>query len=241
MSKQAKNAGRETASPSREERLQTIGRELIELEESTRKEISRRLHDEAGQSLACIRLQTEMLQFAGTSVEQIQEALKEIQELTERSIREVRALIAELSPRVLEQSGLAAAVQQFTTRLHADTASVISLNLGDLSSLGRPVQVVLYRTIQDAASALTKHFLAQKLNISLEVSDGVVRLDMDGSSENQPRVQEKSAENPLLKAARNRVEVLGGSWSFLGPAAVPNKAAKGSRSSGQLAVELPVS
>jgi len=61
------------------------------------------LRDEAGQSLLCIRLKLEML--GKTAPEPLRRSLAETRELTERTIAEIRRIIAALSPAVLETTG----------------------------------------------------------------------------------------------------------------------------------------
>ena len=95
----------------REEQVRKLAEHMVEVEESERRRISRELHDEAGQSLLCIRLQLEMLeQELPPEAEALRRRLAETRDLTEHTIVEVRRLIAALSPSVLEQTGLAAAL-----------------------------------------------------------------------------------------------------------------------------------
>src|SRR5262249_58135467 len=82
-----------------------------------RRRISRELHDETGQSLLCIRLQMELIEQAMPAEHSEWIAkLREARDLTERSILEMRRLIAALSPAVLEQLGLGAALRQLVNR-----------------------------------------------------------------------------------------------------------------------------
>ena len=106
----------------REEQVRRLAERMLQVEEMERRRISRELHDEAGQSMLCIRLQLEMLEeslskggeAAKTEVlrtEQFKKKLSETRDLTERTILEIRRLIAALSPAVLEQLGLGAALR----------------------------------------------------------------------------------------------------------------------------------
>src|SRR5258708_3019488 len=102
----------------REEQVRRLAEHMLHVEEIERRRISRELHDEAGQSLLCIRLQMELLEnsLPPERVEWIAK-LRETRDLTERTILEMRRLIAALSPAVLEQLGLGAALRQLVHRL----------------------------------------------------------------------------------------------------------------------------
>ena len=90
----------------REEQVRRLAEHMLHVEEMERRRISRELHDEAGQSLLCIRLQMELLeQDLPESAGEWKTKLREARDLTERTILEMRRLIAALSPAVLEQLG----------------------------------------------------------------------------------------------------------------------------------------
>ncbi len=104
---------------SREEQIRRLAEHMIHIEEVERRRISRELHDEAGQSLLYIRLQLEMLEKAMNGAgRQFRDQVENVREVTEHTILEMRRLIAALSPAVLEQLGLAAALRQLITRFH---------------------------------------------------------------------------------------------------------------------------
>ncbi len=102
----------------REGQIRELAGRMLEVEERERRRISSELHDETGQSLLCIRLQLEMLEAATPeNCAHLKSGLGEARALTESTIVEIRRLISALSPAVLQQLGLAAALRQLATRL----------------------------------------------------------------------------------------------------------------------------
>src|SRR5713226_4848536 len=84
-----------------EEQIRQLAEHMLHVEEMERRRISRELHDEACQSLLCIRLQMELLENSIPPTPDHSEwiaKLKEARDLTERTILEMRRLIAALSP-----------------------------------------------------------------------------------------------------------------------------------------------
>src|SRR6266567_4552821 len=82
----------------REEQVRMLGEHMWQVEEEERRRISRELHDEAGQSMLCIRLQLEMLEKSlPPALSVVRGKLLETIDVTEKTIVEIRRIIAALS------------------------------------------------------------------------------------------------------------------------------------------------
>src|SRR5205085_8710018 len=135
----------------REEQIRKLAEHMLHVEEMERRRISRELHDEAGQSLLCIRLQMELLELSlpPDRVEWIAK-LRDTRDLTERTILEMRRLIAALSPAVLEQLGLGAALRQLINRFRRLHPIRVKLQLGKLGRLPQSTEIIVYRLVQES-------------------------------------------------------------------------------------------
>src|ERR1700730_1059851 len=161
----------------REEQVRRLAEHMLHVEEIERRRISRELHDEAGQSLLCIRLQMEMLEQAlpPEQTEWIRK-LREARDLTERTILEMRRLIAALSPAVLEQLGLGAALRQLVNRFRRLHPIRVTLHLARLARLPQATEIIVYRLVQECFNNIAKHSQATTVNISVASADGILKL-----------------------------------------------------------------
>jgi hypothetical protein len=96
----------------RERQVRQLSEHMMQIEEEERRRISRELHDEAGQSLLCIRLKLEMLGRSAPST--LQAPLEETRKLTEHTITEIRRIIGDLLAAVIN---LAAFLKHFLAGL----------------------------------------------------------------------------------------------------------------------------
>src|SRR5207244_13289380 len=117
--------------------------------EAERRRISRELHDEAGQSLLLARLELEMLERRAEPVWEGRAKLAETRAVVERTIVEIRRILAALSPAVLEQLGLAAAVRQLTNHFRALCPARVTLRIALGRRLDRGIETVAYRLVQE--------------------------------------------------------------------------------------------
>jgi len=192
--------------------VRELAAHMFQVEEEERRRISRELHDEAGQSLLCIRLQMELLE--NSIPPEYSEwicKLKEARDLTERTILEMRRLIAALSPAVLEQLGLGAALRQLVNRFRRLHPIRVRLLLGRLGRLPQHTEIIVYRLVQECCNNIAKHSGANSVNISVSSADGWVRLAVEDNGVGF-EVEEALARKDSfgLSGMRERVALLGG-------------------------------
>ncbi|HYK61906.1 MAG TPA: ATP-binding protein [Bryobacteraceae bacterium] len=102
--------------------------------------------------------------------------LREARDLTERTILEMRRLIAALSPAVLEQLGLGAALRQLLNRFRRLHPCRMKLQMYKLEALPQQSQIIVYRLVQECCNNIGKHSGANQVNICVHFADGVLRL-----------------------------------------------------------------
>jgi len=194
----------------RERQVRKLSEHMMQIEEEERRRISRELHDEAGQSLLCIRLKLEML--GKSAPDEMSVPLEETRRLTERTISEIRRIISALSPAVLEQLGLAAALRQLATRFRDVYPGQVRLQLPRrLGALPREIEIATFRLVQECFHNIAKHSHASTVNLSLHSSDGLLRLCVEdnGAGFDVKTASEKPSSFGLA-GMRERVALLGG-------------------------------
>lgn len=199
----------------REEQLSRLAIRMLMVEENERRRISRELHDDAGQSLVVIRLQMEMIEQDLPPNTQERERLAEARDITEKTILDLRRLISDLSPAVLEQLGLGAALRQLTNRFRARYPCEARVHVGDLAPMTTNFQLVIYRLAQECLNNIAQHSQASTVNISLSMVDRVLRLHVEDNGKGFDVEEALNRKDCFgLAGIRERVAVLGGSVSI---------------------------
>ena len=219
----------------REEQVRRLAEHMLHVEEMERRRISRELHDEAGQSLLCIRLQMELIEQALPESEwELRAKLGEARDLTERTILEMRRLISALSPAVLEQLGLGAALRQLINRFQRLHPCRVKLQLSKMGTLPQQTEVITYRLVQECFNNIGKHAAARLVNISLASADGHLKLIVEdnGVGFNVEEAFQKR-ESFGMSGMRERVALLGG--KFLAESRI-----EGPKRGTKISIELPI-
>ena len=156
-----------------------LSRQLLKAQEEERGRISRELHDETGQALMVLRFHLEMLSSETRSEEQ-RARIRESLELLDRTIEGLRRTIARLSPRVLEELGLVAAIRRQAQLLARHTGLHAHIELPEnAESLDQDLAVALYRSVQEALHNIAKHARAKNFAVHLKVTSRRVALQIE--------------------------------------------------------------
>jgi two-component system sensor histidine kinase DegS len=153
-------------------------------------------------------------------------------DITEKTIVEIRRIIAALSPAVLEQLGLAAALRQLTSRFSRVYNARVKLYLSPrLVRLPRETEIITYRLVQECFNNIAKHSSATTVNVHLTSTDHSVELRVTDNGVGFRVEEALERRNSFgLMGMMERVALLGGAFD------VQSLPSKGTR----IAVRLPL-
>ncbi|MCX5811465.1 MAG: histidine kinase [Proteobacteria bacterium] len=153
------------------EQLIEVSKRLGEAEDNERRRISRELHDTVGQNLTALGitlniLRSKLLQEASDAVcLRIDDALAMVEETTEN----IRSVISQLRPPVLDDYGLFAALRSFGEHFSLRTSiNVVLEGEETFPKLNMYIEGALFRITQEALNNAAKHARASKIIVSLK-------------------------------------------------------------------------
>jgi signal transduction histidine kinase len=160
----------------REQRIAELSAHLLSAQEEERKRISRELHDETGQALMVIRLYLGMLD-AQLTKRTSKAKVRETVEVVDRTIEGLRRIISRLSPLVLQELGLVAAIRKEAK----DTARNLGVKVrvaisDDVGRVAPEVEAALYRVVQEGLHNIVKHAQAKTAQVQMHREGVEVRL-----------------------------------------------------------------
>ena len=203
-----------------EKEIRRLSAEARRAEEEERRRIGRELHDEAGQSMLTLRLQLELMERDAPTP--LRTRLGEARSIVERTVDELRRIIAALSPAILERLGLEAAIRQLAARFgKLQLASIRTRISVPSAGLPRETQEVIYRVAQECLHNIAKHSQATHVNLSLLAADKGIRLSV--ADNGAGFCAETALRKPMsfgLAGMRERAALLGGT---LAVRSVPGK------------------
>jgi len=149
--------------------LQRLSAKLITAQEEERRSIARELHDEVGQVLMAIKVELGLAQRALDHHGAPAQVLEDARGLTDNALHTVRDLSHLLHPAVLDDLGLAAAVDSYLrefSRRHSIRVDLLQEGMNE--RLTREIEITAYRVIQEALTNIVKHSNATSCRVYLQ-------------------------------------------------------------------------
>jgi len=199
------------------EQLRKPAEHLETVKENERTRIARDIHDELGQNLLAMRIDISMLS-ARTSErhERLHRRVGEVLGNLDTTILNVRGIMNELRPAVLDL-GLQAALEWQAGEFRKRSGTACTLALPDDASFAAvtpDMQIVLFRSLQEALSNVRRHSRASRVDIVLLVKDGRLTFSVsDNGVGIAPQHRGKSQSFGLIGMGQ-RVAALGGHFSI---------------------------
>jgi len=199
-------------------------RVVLAQEEVSRK-LQRDLHDGPTQLVAAIQMS---LDFTKQALEKkpslVERELDEMMKLAQRATHQMRTLLFELRPLVLETQGLAAALTTFLERRQKDESTALSLNVQSdqpdnaIPRLVPKAETAIFAIVQEAVNNALKHAVADNIYVNLKLEnkrlkvtilDDGLGFDLTGVSNNY----EERGSYGMINI-KERAEVAGGTLAM---------------------------
>ncbi len=199
----------------REARIAELSAHLLRVQEEERKRISRELHDETGQALMVIRLYLGMLDASLKGKSAARNRVHETLAVVDRTIEGIRRIIARLSPLLLQELGLIAAIRKEAKDMSKTSGIKVQVSVDEeIGRVAPEVETAVYRVVQEALHNVHKHAQAKNVSVKLtatekglclQIEDDGIGFAVNGRSTKSPR-----ANSFGLAGITERITSLGG-------------------------------
>lgn len=190
---------------------------VLEGQEHERRKIARELHDGLGQMLTALKFNIQGLKTPATKKEQIH--VEGIKQLIQDTILEVRRISFDLMPSVLNDFGLAAALQHLSERFSIAGNKQITIEyvgLKDIGRFGKNIEINTYRIVQEALNNAIKYSEATKITLDLQFNTHRIQFSIQDNGKGFTPQDKRKADGSGrgMTNIRERVSLLNGNLIF---------------------------
>jgi signal transduction histidine kinase len=164
------------------ENLRQEQERIIKAQEEVRNQLARELHDNTAQMLSLIIMNLDLARqlLDKGKLEKVASELQRIEEYAKQANREVRTLLFELRPIILESRGLIPALHAYHRQLQASMDCSIHL---DAPALGFEISMqganIIFSIVQEALNNIRKHARARNVWIRVSTNAEYLRFDVE--------------------------------------------------------------
>jgi two-component system, NarL family, sensor histidine kinase UhpB len=197
-------------------RALTAHLQSVREEESTR--IAREIHDDLGQTLTAVKMDLALLyDLIGEKDKTLNDKLQSISNLVDSAIQTVRKITTELRPGILDNLGIAPALEWQAEDFEKRTGIKcnFSASLTEMQ-MDRNISTTLYRITQESLTNIIRHAKATHVSIELNVTDHEIILKIKDNGIGFSLDDLKKPSSFGILGMKERVLSIGGSVSVEG-------------------------
>ena len=185
-----------------------LAEKLIHTEEDTRKSLARELHDEIGQNITAIQIQSQLVKRARDPA-QTQAAASQINDLARRIHHSTRQLLRQLRPPALDELSFKEALHHLLNEFAFAERGIRCRFDYRLTATpeSETVRFTLYRLLQELLNNVCKHADASEVAIALFQQGALLRLEV---KDNGIGLRADQMAGFGIQGMRERVSALGG-------------------------------
>jgi len=217
-------SGANEALKSSEDMLRNLSGRLLRLQDEERRRISRDLHDVTGQKLALLSMDLSgiLKKKIIAKDEDINRLLLECISLSNEVNKEIRTLSYLLHPPLLDELGLASAVEWFTQGFENRTGIRVSVDIpSSLVRLAPDAEVALFRIVQESLANVHRYSGSAVAYVRARSEAGEVRLeigDYGKGMSDESKMSNRASVAPLgvgIQGMKERLRQLSGKLEIM--------------------------
>ena len=200
-----------TALKKAQDQLRRLSAGIMASQEKERSAIARELHDELGQVLTALRMDSVWLQerLKGSDAVASERALAMCR-LIDKNIEDVRGMAFRLRPGVLDDLGLVDALDWYTTDFERRTEITCVFEYDNVPPLSETVATAAYRITQEAITNVTRHASASRVEVVLKARNSTLTLAVVDDGRGFDPLELSDSEGLGVAGMRERASLVGG-------------------------------
>lgn len=223
---------RTAALEANQRRLRRLGAELATAEQRERQRLASAIHDEVAQMLSAIKLDLSKLR-AEQSDQAVADKISGIIKMVEEATRQSRTIMMELSPPILQQSGLVQAVRWWAGVIREKHGLDVAVTSeGTLGRFDPDVEATAFQGVKELLQNTIKYARATQVGVNIACGGDRLQITVadDGVGFDPAAIEQSESGGFGLFGIRERVSYIAGSL------VIDSAPGKGTRST----IALPV-
>ena len=208
----------EKALEKRSEELKRLFNYVEEVREDERKNLSREVHDELGQILTALKMDTKWIEKKADANAIVLKKSKSMINLIDNAVLAVQRICSALRPNILDELGLIAAIEWQLSDFKERSGINCKLNIKDESNfkLDPDSAIPIFRVFQETLTNVLRHSEATEFEVSILMKENTFVFNMKDNGIGLDENKLSSPKSLGLLGMKERISELGGEISIKG-------------------------
>ena len=160
--------------------MRELSARILQLQDSERRRIARELHDSTAQNLVAVSMNLASIrEMIPPDNDVLPTLLEDTGKLIDQAQSEIRTISYLLHPPLLDELGLASALQWYVNGFNKRSGIEVTLDVGeDVGRMPREYELTLFRIVQEALTNIHRHSRSRTAQIGLARQDDGIRLEI---------------------------------------------------------------
>ena len=198
-------------------KLKALTVRLQSIQEEERQRLSQEIHDELGQDLIGLKMETSWIagQLKGDNPNGYQQ-LQDVTGKMDDIIQKVRRIATNLRPVLLDKLGLVDAMESELENVDAKSDISIEFNKSDTAlDIDKNTAIALYRVFQESLTNILKHANASLIKVDIsQPSDSLLQLEIEDDGVGLNSAEDRDLNTHGILGMRERIQNLGGVFNI---------------------------
>ncbi len=196
------------------EQLEQLYKHIEEVREEERASISREIHDELGQALTALKIDVCWTRDNSELTSQLSQKFENILSLVNTTIKNVQRIASDLRPSILDDLGLASAIEWYCDEFEKRSGIQCIADLEDIKEVSIQKSLALFRMLQEALTNILRHSGAKNVRIRLYKEKQEIHLEVGDDGIGIPEDKILSLDSLGLMGMRERARQLHGRFNL---------------------------
>ncbi len=193
--------------------LHELGEYIEKVREDERVAISRELHDDLGQALTAVKIDLGTIRQGIDNPEIITRVLK-ASAIVSETIKTVQRLTAQLRPQIIDDLGLAAAIEWYSSEFAQRNSIEVALQVDPGLEISADSSHIVFRIMQESLTNISRHSEATKVDIMLTTKGLFTHLSISDNGKGIDENALNSKKSFGLISMKERAASLGGTFEI---------------------------
>ena len=191
---------------------------LQNVREDERTNIAREIHDELGQALTVLKMDFSWVnkKISHIAEEPVLRRLEDILVMLNETVNTVRRISSDLRPSLLDDLGLAAAIEWQLSEFEKRSGIVVKFESAELkapSNINKTVSTAFFRILQESLTNIGRHSGAKNIDVILELNEDYIELSIKDNGVGFD-VENMNKRTLGLLGMKERAKMIGGDYEI---------------------------